>query len=260
MAVIKVIPKLKGKLTGVAFRVPTPIVSVTDLTCHNLEKSAKYDDIKKFTEEKRKEKRKERKGEERKGEEKRREEKRREEKRREEKRREEKENCISRELHLRNGNAHCRSQQIMEQISNQNVVTPTSDSFVETPAHFSWKESYYRSAMSQSTQTSEFLSPEVFQHIWDFLEQPICSVQPIDLNFVDEPSENGATNKIEISMDCIRMQDSDLSDPMWMSTDEEIDPCLDFKTYPENKVSPTRYWIRLVQGHRSVRSGSKCNC
>ncbi|KFO33161.1 Tumor protein 63 [Fukomys damarensis] len=71
--------------------------------------------------------------------------------------------------------------------------------------------------MSQSTQTSEFLSPEVFQHIWDFLEQPICSVQPIDLNFVDETSENGATNKIEISMDCIRMQDSDLSDPMWVS-------------------------------------------
>jgi hypothetical protein len=48
-------------------------------------------------------------------------------------------------------------------------------------------------------------------------DRPICSVQPIDLNFVDEPSENGATNKIEISMDCIRMQDSDLSDPMWVS-------------------------------------------
>ncbi|XP_042525634.1 tumor protein 63 isoform X1 [Dipodomys merriami] len=92
---------------------------------------------------------------------------------------------------------------------------PYIQRFIETPAHFSWKESYYRSTMSQSTQTSEFLSPEVFQHIWDFLEQPICSVQPIDLNFVDEPSENGATNKIEISMDCIRMQDSDLSDPMW---------------------------------------------
>ncbi|XP_030891410.1 tumor protein 63 [Leptonychotes weddellii] len=92
---------------------------------------------------------------------------------------------------------------------------PYIQRFVETPAHFSWKESYYRSTMSQSTQTSEFLSPEVFQHIWDFLEQPICSVQPIDLNFVDEPSENGARNKIEISMDCIRMQDSDLSDPMW---------------------------------------------
>nr|XP_015092091.1 tumor protein 63 isoform X2 [Vicugna pacos] len=92
---------------------------------------------------------------------------------------------------------------------------PYIQRFVETPAHFSWKESYYRSTMSQSTQTSEFLSPEVFQHIWDFLEQPICSVQPIDLNFVDEPSENGTTNKIEISMDCIRMQDSDLTDPMW---------------------------------------------
>lgn len=34
---------------------------------------------------------------------------------------------------------------------------------------------------------------------------------------MDEPSENGATNKIEISMDCIRMQDSDLGDPMWVS-------------------------------------------
>nr|XP_058921664.1 tumor protein 63 isoform X4 [Kogia breviceps] len=100
----------------------------------------------------------------------------------------------------------------------QDYLDPTyqpGERFVETPAHFSWKESYYRSTMSQSSQTSEFLSPEVFQHIWDFLEQPICSVQPIDLNFVDEPSENGATNKIEISMDCIRMQDSDLSDPMW---------------------------------------------
>ncbi|XP_028348034.1 tumor protein 63 isoform X3 [Physeter macrocephalus] len=100
----------------------------------------------------------------------------------------------------------------------QDYLDPTyqpGERFVETPAHFSWKESYYRSTMSQSTQTNEFLSPEVFQHIWDFLEQPICSVQPIDLNFVDEPSENGATNKIEISMDCIRMQDSDLSDPMW---------------------------------------------
>lgn len=47
--------------------------------------------------------------------------------------------------------------------------------------------------------------------------RPICSVQPIDLNFVDEPSENGARNKIEISMDCIRMQDSELGDPMWVS-------------------------------------------
>jgi glyceraldehyde 3-phosphate dehydrogenase len=44
-AVGKVIPELKGKLTGVAYRVPTPNVSVVDLSV-NLEKKTTYDEIK----------------------------------------------------------------------------------------------------------------------------------------------------------------------------------------------------------------------
>jgi len=44
-AVTLVIPELKGKLTGMSFRVPTPDVSVVDLTCR-LAKEATYDEIK----------------------------------------------------------------------------------------------------------------------------------------------------------------------------------------------------------------------
>ncbi len=46
VAVTKVIPELKGKLTGMAFRVPTADVSVVDLTVR-LQKETSYEDIKK---------------------------------------------------------------------------------------------------------------------------------------------------------------------------------------------------------------------
>lgn len=46
VAVTKVIPELKGKLTGMAFRVPTADVSVVDLTIRT-EKSTSYEAIKK---------------------------------------------------------------------------------------------------------------------------------------------------------------------------------------------------------------------
>ncbi|HAU3224798.1 TPA: glyceraldehyde-3-phosphate dehydrogenase [Salmonella enterica subsp. houtenae] len=45
-AVGKVLPELNGKLTGMAFRIPTPNVSVVDLTVR-LEKAVSYEDIKK---------------------------------------------------------------------------------------------------------------------------------------------------------------------------------------------------------------------
>merc|ERR1719450_697021 len=43
-AVGKCFPAVNGKLTGMAFRVPTPDVSVVDLTCR-IAKPAKYDEI-----------------------------------------------------------------------------------------------------------------------------------------------------------------------------------------------------------------------
>ncbi|PKP27137.1 MAG: type I glyceraldehyde-3-phosphate dehydrogenase [Bacteroidetes bacterium HGW-Bacteroidetes-2] len=49
-AVTKVIPALKGKLTGMAFRVPTANVSVIDLTIRT-EKSASFDEVKKVIKE-----------------------------------------------------------------------------------------------------------------------------------------------------------------------------------------------------------------
>ncbi|KAM4041253.1 tumor protein 63 isoform 5-T5 [Anomaloglossus baeobatrachus] len=88
---------------------------------------------------------------------------------------------------------------------------PHISRFVDTSTHFSCKERYYRAAMSQSSDSK---SPGVFDRLWEFLG-PMHSVQPIDLNFSSDPTEKGPTNKIEISMDCFRMQDYDVADPMW---------------------------------------------
>merc|ERR1712224_177637 len=43
-AVAKVVPEVKGKLTGMAFRVPTIDVSVVDVTCE-LDKETTYEEI-----------------------------------------------------------------------------------------------------------------------------------------------------------------------------------------------------------------------
>merc|ERR1712222_134754 len=43
-AAAKVVPEVKGKLTGMAFRVPTIDVSVVDLTCE-LDKATSYEEI-----------------------------------------------------------------------------------------------------------------------------------------------------------------------------------------------------------------------
>ncbi|KAG9285396.1 hypothetical protein G9A89_010871 [Geosiphon pyriformis] len=50
-AVGQVIPSLKGKLTGMAFRVPTPDVSVVDLTVRLEKPAANYDEIKAYIKE-----------------------------------------------------------------------------------------------------------------------------------------------------------------------------------------------------------------
>uniref|UniRef100_A0A8D0H305 Tumor protein 63 (p63) n=1 Tax=Sphenodon punctatus TaxID=8508 RepID=A0A8D0H305_SPHPU len=106
---------------------------------------------------------------------------------------------------------NCRASPLSDDIARPDC----SARFVDPPGHFSWTESYFHTAMSQGSQSRDFPSPEVFQHLWDILEQPICSMQPIDLSFLDDPADSGPTNKIEISMDCVRVQDTEVGDPMW---------------------------------------------
>ncbi|XP_041647704.1 tumor protein 63 isoform X2 [Cheilinus undulatus] len=80
------------------------------------------------------------------------------------------------------------------------------------PSSRSWRESSFLSAMSQTqpAQTSDFFSQDVFNQLFDMLDQSaIHSVQPIELNFTDHPSDGSAGNTIQISMDCITMHEPD---------------------------------------------------
>ncbi|XP_047442114.1 tumor protein 63 isoform X2 [Mugil cephalus] len=73
----------------------------------------------------------------------------------------------------------------------------------------SWRESSFLTAMSQnqSAQTDLF-SQDVFNQLFDMLDQSaIHSVQPIELNFTDSPTDGSTGNTIQISMDCITMHE-----------------------------------------------------
>ncbi|XP_053286636.1 tumor protein 63 [Pleuronectes platessa] len=79
-------------------------------------------------------------------------------------------------------------------------------------SRLSWRESSFLTAMSQnqSAQTTEFFSQDVFNQLFDMLDQSaIHSVQPIELNFTDSPTDGSTGNTIQISMDCITMHKPD---------------------------------------------------
>ncbi|XP_008291552.1 tumor protein 63-like [Stegastes partitus] len=76
----------------------------------------------------------------------------------------------------------------------------------------SWRESSFLTTMSQnqSAQTSDFFSQDVFNQLFDMLDQSaIHSVQPIELNFTERPTDGSTGNTIQISMDCITMHEPD---------------------------------------------------
>ncbi|CAB1420419.1 unnamed protein product [Pleuronectes platessa] len=79
-------------------------------------------------------------------------------------------------------------------------------------SRLSWRESSFLTAMSQnqSAQTTEFFSQDVFNQLFDMLDQSaIHSVQPIELNFTESPTDGSTGNTIQISMDCITMHKPD---------------------------------------------------
>ncbi|KAJ8418651.1 hypothetical protein AAFF_G00001500 [Aldrovandia affinis] len=76
----------------------------------------------------------------------------------------------------------------------------------------SWRESSFLTSMSQSqsSQTNDIVSQDVFNQLLEMLDQSAFhTVQPIELNFSDSPTDGSAGNTIQISMDCITMRGPD---------------------------------------------------
>uniref|UniRef100_A0A8C5GEF4 Cellular tumor antigen p53 n=1 Tax=Gouania willdenowi TaxID=441366 RepID=A0A8C5GEF4_GOUWI len=60
----------------------------------------------------------------------------------------------------------------------------------------------------QSPQTADCFSQDVFNQLFDILGQSnIHSIQPIELNFTDTPTDCSGGNTIQISMDCLTMHE-----------------------------------------------------
>ncbi|XP_042195125.1 tumor protein 63-like [Callorhinchus milii] len=85
----------------------------------------------------------------------------------------------------------------------------------DPPGRGSWLESCCHSTMSQGSQSSDLLNQDWFNQLFDLAAQPVLNVQPISLSFSDELREGFPGTRIEISMDGVRMQDSEPPDPLW---------------------------------------------
>ncbi|XP_018612511.1 tumor protein 63-like [Scleropages formosus] len=80
------------------------------------------------------------------------------------------------------------------------------------PSSRKWTESSFLTSVpqSQSSQTSDIVSQDVFNQLLEMLDQSAFhSVQPIELNFSDQPVDGSPGNTIQISMDCITMHSPD---------------------------------------------------
>uniref|UniRef100_A0A674M920 Cellular tumor antigen p53 n=1 Tax=Takifugu rubripes TaxID=31033 RepID=A0A674M920_TAKRU len=90
------------------------------------------------------------------------------------------------------------------------AVLPLVCRLRDPASRLSWRDSSFLTTMShnQSSQTSDSFSQDVFNQLFDMLDQSaIHSVQPIELNFTDSPRDGSAGNTIQISMDCITMHE-----------------------------------------------------